>query len=59
MEKRHYLWAVILFTFTSISYAEDDYFQQFVHYTMDVKLDIEEHTIGGKSIIEYLSFFAQ
>jgi hypothetical protein len=53
MEKRHYLWAVFLLTFTSISYAEDDYFQQFVHYTMDVKLDIEEHTIGGKSIIEY------
>ncbi len=45
--------AVALLILISFSTAEEDYFQQFVHYTMDVKLDIEEHTIGGHSIIKY------
>ena len=54
MKKQHYLGAFfLLLTFTSISFAEEDYFQQFVHYTMDVKLDIKEHTVGGTSSIEY------
>lgn len=33
--------------------AQDNYWQQFVHYKMDVALDIEEHTVGGKSVITY------
>ena len=30
-----------------------DYWQQFVTYKMDVKLDTAEHTIGGHSTITY------
>lgn len=51
--KRSLCIAVALLILLSFSTAEEDYFQQFVHYTMDVKLDIEEHTIGGHSIIKY------
>lgn len=32
-----------------------EYWQQFVHYTMDVKLDTAEHTIGGTSRIKYVN----
>ena len=54
MKKQHYLGAFfLLLAITNISFAEEDYFQQFVHYTMDVKLDINEHTVGGSSSIEY------
>lgn len=53
MKFHQILWAVFLLIFTNISFAEEDYFQQFVHYTMDVKLDIEEYTVGGRSIIKY------
>ena len=45
--------AVLLLIFTTVSFATEGYFQQYVHYTMDVKLDIKEHTIGGHSIIVY------
>ncbi len=33
-------------------YAEE-YWQQYVHYNMDVQLDVVEKTVGGTSIIEY------
>ena len=33
-------------------YAED-YWQQYVHYNMDVQLDVVEKTVGGTSKIEY------
>jgi len=35
--------------------AEDDYWQQFVHYTMDVSLDEKEHLISGNSSILYVN----
>ncbi len=51
---KHYLkWAVSLLIFISTINAEEDYFQQYVHYTMDVKLDVKEHTVGGHSTIVY------
>ncbi len=50
---KHLYWAASLLIFTSIIFPEEEYFQQFVHYTMDVKLDIKEHTVGGSSIIHY------
>ena len=43
--------AVLLLIFTTVSFATEGYFQQYVHYTMDVKLDIKEHTIGGHRLI--------
>ena len=46
-------WAISLLILISIISAEEDYFQQFVHYTMDVTLDIEDHTVGGHSKIVY------
>ena len=36
----------------SYLYAED-YWQQYVHYNMDVQLDVVEKTVGGTSKIEY------
>lgn len=50
---KRFSWTVFLLIFATVSFAEEDYFQQFVHYTMDVKLDIKEHTVGGHSIIKY------
>ncbi len=50
---KRFSWAVFLLIFTTVSFPEEDYFQQFVHYTMDVKLDVIKHTIGGQSTIEY------
>ena len=32
-----------------------EYWQQFVHYQMDVKLDTAAHTIGGHSTIKYVN----
>ncbi|HDY76080.1 MAG TPA: M1 family peptidase, partial [Candidatus Marinimicrobia bacterium] len=46
-------WAVSLLIIISIIFPEEEYFQQFVHYTMDIKLDIDENTISGSSIIDY------
>jgi|TARA_Y100000310_G_scaffold189512_1_gene189491 hypothetical protein len=35
--------------------AEDEYWQQFVHYSMDVSLNPVEHLISGKSSIVYVN----
>ncbi len=51
--KYNYKWVVSLLIFISTINAEEDYFQQYVHYTMDVKLDVKEHTVGGHSTIVY------
>lgn len=42
-----------MFLFTSFLYSQEKYFQQSVHYRMDVNLDIKEHTVRGSSIIHY------
>ena len=34
----------------------NSYWQQYVHYTMDVKLDTSAHTIGGNSRIVYVNY---
>ena len=44
---------VSMFTFSSV-FAEN-YWQQFVQYKMDVKLDTAAHTIGGHSTISYVN----
>ncbi|MBT4795304.1 MAG: M1 family metallopeptidase [Candidatus Marinimicrobia bacterium] len=46
---------ILLVCCTSATFlnASNDYWQQFVQYKMDVSLDINEHTVGGKSIITY------
>lgn len=46
-------WAVLLLILLASIPAKENYFQQDVRYKMDVRLDIEKHTIGGHSIIEY------
>ena len=46
--------AGILNIFTSSLHASD-YWQQYVHYNMDIKLDVNEKTVGGISIIEYVN----
>ncbi|MCH7763037.1 MAG: hypothetical protein IIB95_04760 [Candidatus Marinimicrobia bacterium] len=51
--KNRLSWAVCLLILTSILFSEEEYFQQFVHYTMDVKLDIKENTVAGSSTINY------
>ena len=43
----------IALNLSSIFSAE--YWQQFVHYQMDVKLDTAAHTIGGHSTIKYVN----
>lgn len=43
----------ILFFTAGLSGA--DYWQQYVHYNMDVYLDTSAHTISGKSIIKYVN----
>ncbi len=35
--------------------SAESYWQQFVHYTMDVKLDTAIHTVGGKTSIKYIN----
>ena len=49
------LMRILLVCCTSATFlnASNDYWQQFVQYKMDVSLDINEHTVGGKSIITY------
>ncbi len=44
---------IVICMITAFLSASENYWQQFVQYNMDVKLDIEEHTIGGKSVIKY------
>ncbi|MEA1882845.1 MAG: M1 family metallopeptidase [Candidatus Marinimicrobia bacterium] len=43
----------ILLNFSALFAGE--YWQQFVHYQMDVKLDTAAHTIGGHSKIKYIN----
>ena len=45
------IYLILLFSLSSI-FAED-YWQQFVSYKMDVKLDTVNHTVGGHSTIVY------
>ena len=41
----------ILLLFANLS--GEEYWQQFVQYKMNVRLDTSAHTIGGQSIITY------
>lgn len=43
----------LLFNLTSLIAGE--YWQQFVHYKMDVKLDTAAHTISGHSTLKYIN----
>jgi len=43
----------LLITMASLLFPEENYFQQFVHYTMKVKLDVREHNLTGHSNIRY------
>ena len=45
------LFISIFFLITTLS--AEEYWQQFVHYKMNVRLDTSAHTIGGQSIITY------
>ena len=47
------LLAGILFHFLIIHLHAEEYWQQYVHYNMDVQLDVVENTVGGASKIEY------
>ncbi len=46
---------IIVSMFTISSVFAEDYWQQFVQYKMDVKLDTSAHTIGGHSTITYVN----
>ncbi|MDP7071711.1 MAG: hypothetical protein QF430_02385, partial [Candidatus Marinimicrobia bacterium] len=52
MKNTFLLFAILAALFQPLS-ADDNYWQQFVHYTMDVALDVDAHTVGGSSIITY------
>ncbi|MFQ6678327.1 MAG: M1 family aminopeptidase [Fidelibacterota bacterium] len=51
--KIHLFIVASLFLLASLIYSEEEYFQQFVHYNMDVTLDVKNHTLSGQSIIDY------
>ena len=46
---------IIVSMFTISSVFAENYWQQFVQYKMDVKLDTSAHTIGGHSTITYVN----
>jgi hypothetical protein len=43
----------ILLTILSLNLSAQDYFQQEVNYTIDIKLDDENHTLKGMEYIDY------
>jgi len=50
------LFYIILFPLLShLVLGGNSYWQQYVHYTMDVKLDTSAHTVGGNSRIVYVN----
>lgn len=51
--RRIALFMLIVLLFTAPLYAGEDYWQQSVHYKMDVKLDPATHTLTGTSNISY------
>ncbi len=56
MKKAILIFVLIVSLFSSIHlYAEDDYWQQWVHYRMDVSLDTAAHTLSGTSQITYVN----
>ncbi len=52
MMNRFFLWTICLSAMNPVS-ATENYFQQYVTYTMAISLDIEEHTIEGNSVVNY------
>ena len=50
--KTSLLSAFIIIT-ANFCHANEDYWQQFVHYDFKVKLDTDKHTLSGDAIITY------
>lgn len=44
---------VFLLSLSSFSFADENYWQQFVHYDFKVKLDVESHSLSGDAVITY------
>jgi len=44
---------IVFLALPGIAAAQDDYFQQFVHYTIECQLDTREHMLTGSETIEY------
>lgn len=47
--------AMLAFVAIPAAAQQQDYFQQFVHYTIDVSLDTERHSVGGAETIAYVN----
>lgn len=44
---------MLVVLFFKVSYAQDNYWQQEVHYNFKVRLDTEKHALSGDAIISY------
>ncbi|MFQ6612196.1 MAG: M1 family aminopeptidase [Fidelibacterota bacterium] len=53
--KPWYLFILFPLVLTNLLWGNGAYWQQFVHYTMNVKLDTAVHTVGGNSRILYVN----
>ncbi|RXK62427.1 M1 family peptidase [Lacibacter luteus] len=50
-----YLFAFLFLTVTSASFAQQQYWQQQVNFSIDVKLNDSDHTLDGFAKIEYIN----
>ncbi|NOZ61668.1 MAG: hypothetical protein GXO74_08295 [Calditrichaeota bacterium] len=51
--KRSVLFFSFIFLFALSGFANENYWQQFVHYQFKVKLDVKDHSLSGEAIITY------